>query len=210
MKPSNLLIVLIVLCSMTLGVMLSTLFAPQQILIHVTVPQTSIEDRDFKEIESLFADRVQAQERKIRRAWKPSSIKKASKMIQEISYTHGIHYTKLIAMLEHESSLYPYAISPVNTDGTRDYGLSQQNSKYSKQRFLRVFKEKFNMKKLHDYEVSLRMMGERLRECSKYMRENQKILCYNADANVKYNRKKYLNKVNEVLKKFKRQTEFSI
>jgi hypothetical protein len=154
------------------------------------------------EVYILLKNRIDAQVPKIRQSWKRNEILEASYIIQEISIEHSIEYPYLIAMIEHESSLYKRARSKLNRNGTRDYGLTQQNSKYAKSRFERIFKDKFSKEKLFDFRISLKMMSERLRECAVYSTTDERILCYNSNSNIKYKRTKYLEQVKNKLKEF--------
>lgn len=167
-----------------------------------TITITYSEPEKSNEIFHLLESRIQAQVPKIRKSWKKDEILEASHIIQGISLEHSIEYPYLIAIIEHESSLYKRARSKLNRNGTRDYGLTQQNSRYAKSRFERIFKVKFSKEKLFDYKVSLKMMAERLKECSTYSTTDERILCYNSEANIKFNRTKYLEYVKDKLKEF--------
>lgn len=201
MKTSKIFLTFVVVLFTSLGAFIGYFSNTQTAQVIVTLPEIQ-ERTELEEIEELLTTRIQAQDKKIRRSWNKEEIHEASKIIQKISENYSIPFPTIIAMIEHESSLYKKARSKPNRNGTRDYGLTQQNSRYAKVRYTRIFKEQFSQEKLFNYKVSLKMMAERLKECSNYSTTDERVLCYNSEANIKYNRKKYLNHVNEKLKEF--------
>lgn len=103
----------------------------------------------------------------------------------------------LMAMGIHESNLNPVAVSPVNKNGFRDYGMMQKNGKYMGP----LFEAGFQKEDLFDPCTSIYVAAFDLKECVKtYGSTWRAVGCYNAWKGPKQEaaRQTYANKVRAI------------
>lgn len=143
---------------------------------------------------------IQRQEKKIRRYWSDAKKIQASHLINHIYRVTGIPQNILIAMIEAESSWFPRAKGR-NTNGTIDYGLTQQNSAYVGERYRRVYHKELNHpSEVFDINVALRLMETTLLDCSQGFSSVQKIvMCYNSYYRAENDISVYWNRVRSFL-----------
>jgi hypothetical protein len=139
---------------------------------------------------------IRRQEKRIQRYWSNSKKIQASYIINHITDTTGIPQNILIAMIEAESSWFPRALGR-NTNGTIDYGLTQQNSDYIRDRYQKIYHKKMrHPSEAFNIVVSLKLMELALLDCSQKFSSVQKIvMCYNSPYRAKNNIPTYWNRV---------------
>lgn len=112
--------------------------------------------------------------------WSEEGIHRLARGIDRAAGETGMPPRVLIAMILVESHFRP-GISRRNRNGSIDYGLTQQNSRYAFRRCRLVYGRSCTATELLDPAVSLRLMTFTLNTCGRVFRRTaERVLCYNS------------------------------
>ena len=115
--------------------------------------------------------------------WSQNQLDRTAKEILKTERVTGEHFTKILATIELESRFRYWITSVANSDGTRDLGLTQQNSEHYQHRCMRVLGRQCAEREVFVPWISVKLMRWRLIECKKFSGESL-FLCYNSAKNV--------------------------
>lgn len=112
-------------------------------------------------------------------AWSETETLDLARGIDETAAATGVSPASIAAMVMVESHFRPHAIHR-NRNGTLDYGLSQQNSRYVFRRCRIVLGRACSPRELLEPDLSLRLMAHTLNTCGRVFRGEARIMCYNS------------------------------
>lgn len=112
----------------------------------------------------IFMRIIDQDDKKTPKQWTVKEIMTLAKDIMAVAGRRKVDPEYLVALLETESDFNKKAKN-INSDGTIDRGIWQQNDVYAPGRFWKIYKDK--MKKWHYYDlrISTLLMEQRLLEC---------------------------------------------
>lgn len=151
-------------------------FNVELVKVNVTRPLSR-----FERVKSVMTILISS--RGYQKYWSQFQIDKTTREILRTERVTGEHVTRILATIELESRFRYWVKSATNLDGTRDLGLTQQNSEYYQYRCKRVLGRQCSFKELFVPWVSVILMRWRLLECRQYSGEDR-FLCYNSAKNV--------------------------
>ena len=136
---------------------------------------------------------------KAKRMWKSETLRnKMTDKLVGISADLGLNLKDLLKLISLESQWnYRAKSKKPNSDGSRDFGLTQQNAYHVQSRCKKLYGVKCSTSDLFDPFVSVELMAETLRECKVHNKGVWIFVCYNSPRNAKnhintyWTRKKY-------------------
>lgn len=112
--------------------------------------------------------------------WNLRFINKSALELYYIERNLKIELKRIFAIIEIKSKFKYWVRSKPNENGSYDYGLTQQNSRYYQRRCLSAYRRPCKVHELYLPHVSLRLMRETLIDCSRDWGTEMLFVCYNS------------------------------
>lgn len=142
-------------------------------------------------LEGKIINHLGSKPHRIQKYYVRKNIHAMAKQVHRISTRWNISSDTVLSIIELESNFNPRA-TRVNTDGSIDRGLTQQNSVWVQNRCRRKYKRNCSISELYHQQVSIELMTERFKECKQYLSRNDELaflVCYNSSSKaIKYRR----------------------
>lgn len=116
---------------------------------------------------------------RVQRRWTRNQIDKTTKEIIKTADVVNESFIRVLATIDTESQFHYWVSSRPNTNGTRDFGLTQQNSSYYQSRCRSVLGRECEQWELFRPALSVCLMRARFAECRRYYGEDL-FVCYNS------------------------------